>query len=101
MVVVLLELVVSALESIQAPYAVIGGEAVAMRGHPRLTVDYDFLTTDRRVFERGVWTRVEEQGAVIDIRKGAFDDPLADVVHISLVHRAAPCRQSRATHRGS
>ncbi|MFL6246221.1 MAG: hypothetical protein ACJ74H_09370 [Thermoanaerobaculia bacterium] len=48
MAVVILELVVAALESIQAPDAVIGGEAVAMRGHPRLTIDFDFLTADRR-----------------------------------------------------
>jgi hypothetical protein len=80
----LLELVVSALESIGAPYAVIGGQAVAMRGHPRLTVDYDFLTTDRRVFEREVWARLEECGAIIDVRKGDPDDPLAGVVHITL-----------------
>lgn len=81
----LLELVVTALESIRAPYAVIGGQAVAMRGHPRLTVDYDFLTTDRRVFEREVWTKLEERNAIVDIRKGDPDDPLAGVVHITLL----------------
>ncbi len=81
----LLELVVSALESIGAPYAVIGGQAVAMRGHPRLTVDYDFLTADRRVFDREVWTSLEEKGAVVDVRKGEPDDPLAGVVHITLL----------------
>ena len=79
-----LELIVATLESIKATYAVIGGQAVAMRGHPRLTVDYDFLTTDRRVFERAVWTSLEERGAIIDIRKGEHDDPLAGVVHITI-----------------
>lgn len=80
----ILELVVATLESIQAPYAVIGGEAVAMRGHPRLTIDYHFLTTVRRVFGREVWTGLEEKGATVDIRKGDPDDPLAGVVHIAL-----------------
>lgn len=82
----LLELVVSALESLGTPYAVIGGQAVAMRGHPRLTVDYDFLTADRRVFERQLWTSLEEKGAIVDVRKGDPDDPLAGVVHITLLH---------------
>lgn len=80
----ILELVVAALESIGARYAVIGGQAVALRGHPRLTVDYDFLTTDRRVFEREVWTTLEQRGAIVDVRKGDPDDPLAGVVHITL-----------------
>lgn len=79
------ELVVATLESIEARYAVIGGQAVAMRGHPRLTVDYDFLTLDRRVFEREVWTSLEERGAIVDVRKGDPDDPLAGVVHITLL----------------
>lgn len=81
----ILELVVAALESINAHYAVIGGQAVAMRGHPRLTVDYDFLTTDRRVFEREIWARLEERGAIVDVRKGDPDDPLAGVVHITFI----------------
>jgi hypothetical protein len=81
----LLELVVTALESIGAPYAVIGGQAVAMRGHPRLTVDYDLLTADRRVFERQVWASLEEMGAVVDVRKGDPDDPLAGIVRITLL----------------
>jgi hypothetical protein len=80
----LLELVVAALESIDARYAVIGGQAVAMRGHPRLTIDYDFLTVDRRVFDREIWTSLEGEGAIVDIRRGDYDDPLAGVVHITL-----------------
>lgn len=80
----LLERVVAVLESLRAPYAVIGGQAVAMRGHPRLTVDYDFLTTDHRVFEREVWASLVEEGAVVDIRRGDPEDPLAGVVHIGL-----------------
>lgn len=80
----ILELVVGVFESIGAPYAVIGGQAVAMRGHPRLTVDYDFLTTDRRVFKRDVWTSLEANGATVDVREGDADDALAGAVHIRL-----------------
>lgn len=79
----ILEAVTGMLESIGAAYALIGGQAVAMRGHPRLTLDYDFLTTDRRVFGRGVWKRLEDRGAKVDVREGDFEDPLAGVVHIT------------------
>lgn len=79
----ILEAVSGILESLGASYALIGGQAVAMRGHPRLTVDYDFLTSDRRVFDPDVWKSLEDRGGKIDIRKGDFDDPLAGVVHIT------------------
>lgn len=85
----LLELVCATLESIRARYAVIGGHAVAMRGHPRLTVDYDVFTTERRVFERQLWTSLQERGASVDIRTGDPDDPLAGVVHLELDEREA------------
>lgn len=78
------EAVCSLLDSIGAPYALIGGRAVGARGFPRMTVDYDFLTSDRRVLERETWKPLEEQGATVDPRKGDFDDPLAGVVHITL-----------------
>jgi hypothetical protein len=69
-------------ESIGAPYALIGGRAVGVRGHPRMTTDYDFLTTDRRVLQQETWKDLEQIGATVDPRKGDFDDPLAGVVHI-------------------
>lgn len=58
------------LESIGARYALIGGRAVAARGYPRMTLDYDFLTSDRRVLESGTWKPLEQAGAVVDPRKG-------------------------------
>jgi hypothetical protein len=70
------------LESIAAPYALIGGRAVGARGYVRATFDYDFLTTDRRVLLREVWKEFEDRGASVDPRKGDFDDPIAGVVHI-------------------
>lgn len=78
-----LERVSRALEAINAPYALIGGRAVGARGYPRMTLDYDFLTSDARILERETWKDLQEHGASIDPRKGDFDDPLAGVVHIA------------------
>lgn len=78
------EPVVRVLETLGVPYALIGGHAVALRGHPRMTIDYDFLTTERRVLEAGFWASLERTGAKVDARRGDFDDPLAGVVHIEL-----------------
>lgn len=77
-----IEAVSRVLESIAAPYALIGGRAVGARGHVRVTLDYDFLTTDRRVLQRETWSALEQAGATVDPRKGDFDDPIAGVVHI-------------------
>ncbi|HSP16662.1 MAG TPA: hypothetical protein VLV78_18090 [Thermoanaerobaculia bacterium] len=70
------------LESIAAPYALIGGRAVGLRGHPRMTLDYDFLTTDPRVLQPGIWASLARRDATIEPRKGDADDPLAGVVRI-------------------
>jgi len=78
-----IEAVSGVLESIGAPYALIGARAVGARGHPRMTLDYDFLTSDARVLTRDVWTSLEKAGAMIDPRRGDYDDPIAGVVHIS------------------
>jgi hypothetical protein len=71
------------LESLGAPYALIGGRAVGARGHPRMTLDYDFLTTDARILQAETWRELEARGAVVDRRKGEFDDPIAGVVRIA------------------
>jgi hypothetical protein len=72
------------LDAIAAPYALIGGHAMAARGYPRFTVDIDLLTTDSRVLERETWSTLERAGAYLELRRGAPDDPLAGVVHILL-----------------
>lgn len=65
------------------PYALIGGRAVAARGFPRMTLDYDFISADGRVLDRPTWSGIEENhGATIDPRVGDFDDPIAGVTHI-------------------
>ena len=71
------------LESIGAPYALIGGRAVAARGYPRMTLDYDFLTSDPRILEPGIWQALEDEGVQVDRRRGEFDDPIAGVVHVT------------------
>jgi hypothetical protein len=75
--------VAGVLESIQAPFALIGARAVGARGHPRMTLDYDFLTPDARILERATWKDLERAGATVDPRKGDFDDPIAGVAHIA------------------
>ena len=82
----ILEAVSRVLESIGAPYALIGGRAVGARGYPRMTLDFDFLTSDARILQRETWKDLEEGGASVDPRKGDFDDPLAGVVHIAFAN---------------
>jgi len=72
------------LESLGAPYALIGAHAMAARGYPRFTVDVDLLTTDSCVLDHSLWAELERAGATIDSRRGDDDDPLAGVVHIVL-----------------
>ncbi|HUP50588.1 MAG TPA: nucleotidyltransferase [Thermoanaerobaculia bacterium] len=59
-------------------YAVIGAIAVAARGAPRSTIDFDLFTTDRRVLDPALWREVPD----VDIRRGDADDPLAGVIRI-------------------
>lgn len=78
----MIERVQQILERLGIEYALIGGMAVAARGHTRFTIDFDVLTTDRRVFVATVWSDLRDAGISVDIRKGDFDDPLAGVVRI-------------------
>lgn len=79
-----IEVVSDVLTRLGAPYALIGGRAVGIRGFPRMTLDYDFLTTDSRVLDSAAWaSAVDRHGATIDARKGEFDDPIAGVVHVT------------------
>jgi predicted nucleotidyltransferase len=67
-------------------YAVIGAIAVAARGIPRFTADFDFFTADRRVFDPELWSELRSEEIPVDIRKGDFDDSLGGVVRIGQVH---------------
>jgi hypothetical protein len=79
-----LEPVLRVLAALQAPHALIGAHAMAVRGYPRFTVDVDILTTDKGVLTPAVWTALEADGARVDPRRGDPDDPLGGVVHILL-----------------
>jgi hypothetical protein len=70
------------LESIGAPYALIGGHAVIIRGHIRPTFDYDFLTSDAAALDPSSWESLE--GASVNVNKGDYDDQFRGVVHIKL-----------------
>jgi predicted nucleotidyltransferase len=63
-------------------YAVIGAIAIAARGAPRSTFDFDLLTTDKRVLQASFWNELTASGVDVDVRRGDVDDPLAGVVRI-------------------
>lgn len=70
------------LEAHEIQHAVIGAMAMAARGFPRFTLDFDFLTTDKSVLDLVLWEDLVHDKIVVDVRKGDFDDPLAGVVRI-------------------
>lgn len=59
------------------PFAVVGAAAMSARGFPRQTLDFDLLTTDRRVLDPSFWHGLAEAP---ELRHGDADDPLAGVV---------------------
>ena len=65
-----LEAVVSVLRSIGALFALIGGRAVGARGYPRMTLDYDLLTSEASVLDPALWSQLSEGGVSVDSRKG-------------------------------
>ncbi len=65
-------------------HALIGAVAVAARGHPRSTLDMDFLTTDAAVLRDEFWAAFRSEGVIIDVRQGDFEDPLRGMVRIVL-----------------
>jgi hypothetical protein len=77
-----IESIARVLQSLESPYALIGGRAVGMRGHPRMTLDYDFLTTDVRALQADIWNDLRRSAAHVDLRRGEADDPLGGVVRI-------------------
>jgi hypothetical protein len=77
-----IQLVKEILDRLGVQYAVIGAMAMAARGFPRFTLDFDFLTMDKGVLDPDAWRDLVRQGIVVDVRKGDFDDPLAGVVRV-------------------
>src|ERR1051325_4876985 len=56
--------------------------AMAARGFPRFTLDFDLLTTDKRVLDSATWEQLVRDVIAVDVRKGDLDDPLAGVVRV-------------------
>jgi hypothetical protein len=61
----------------------IGGDALAVHGVSRATLDQDLLAVDASVLDAATWTDLAEPSLDIDIRKGDSDDPLRGVVRIT------------------
>ena len=62
------------------PFAVIGAQAMMLRGVVRFSVDTDLLTVDPAVLSAAFWTDLP--GVTMDVRRGDMTDPLAGVVRI-------------------
>jgi hypothetical protein len=61
--------------------ALVGGEALAVHGVARATLDSDLLVTDPHVLRDSLWSTFSPRAAV-KIRRGDPDDPLAGAVRI-------------------
>jgi hypothetical protein len=79
----LLPQVAAYLRDRHVPCALIGGDALAVHGVPRATLDQDLLAVDARVLDAATWTGLKDPSLDIDIRKGDSDDPLRGVVRIT------------------
>lgn len=78
-----LDSVAAVLDTLGAPFALVGGRAVIARGYTRATIDYDFLTADGRILDPASWATLAVAGVRVDCRRGDFDDPIADVARLT------------------
>ncbi|MEO8274825.1 MAG: hypothetical protein ABI639_01315 [Thermoanaerobaculia bacterium] len=76
----LLARVVGRLAERGIPCALIGAEALALRGVSRATADRDLLATDLAALDDALWRELGETGVRVEVRRGDPDDPLAGVV---------------------
>ena len=73
----------SALAEAGVPHALIGAAALALYGVSRSTYDIDLLATERSCLDQAFWAPLSASGAVLEVRKGDLDDPLAGVVRFT------------------
>jgi hypothetical protein len=73
----------SALAEAGVPHALIGAAALALYGVSRSTYDIDLLATERSCLKQAFWASLSASGAVLEVRKGDLDDPLAGVVRFT------------------
>ena len=79
----LLAEIVGQLERGNIRCALIGAEALSLRGMSRSTLDRDLLTTDPRSLDEDFWRPLLGLGVQYDVRLGDAEDPLAGVVRFS------------------
>jgi hypothetical protein len=79
----LLARVVERLDDAGIRCALVGAEALAVRGSSRATADRDLLTTDRRVLDAETWAPLASTGIAVEIRRADPEDPLGGVVRFS------------------
>lgn len=75
--------VVGQLEKSGIRCALIGAEALSLRGASRSTLDRDLLTTDPRSLAEALWAPLRISGSRCKIRRGDAEDPLAGVVRFT------------------
>jgi hypothetical protein len=63
------------------PFAVIGAQAMILRGVVRFSLDTDLLTMESAVLSAAFWN--DFPNAEIDVRRGDLTDPLAGVVRFT------------------
>ncbi|HYN42500.1 MAG TPA: nucleotidyl transferase AbiEii/AbiGii toxin family protein [Thermoanaerobaculia bacterium] len=78
----LLARVVSKLEQMGAPCALIGGVALAFHGIDRATEDIDLLATEPSILNASLWEDLRSEGISVGVTMGDCDDPLRGVVRI-------------------
>jgi len=64
-------------------HALVGAGALAVHGVSRSTFDLDLLAVDGSVLDAAFWSALAAQGAQVDVRPGAGDDPLRGVVRLA------------------
>lgn len=78
----LLARVVSKLELMGAPCALIGGVALAFHGIDRATEDIDLLATEPSILSSSLWEDLRSEGIIVGVTEGDHEDPLRGVVRI-------------------
>lgn len=79
----LLARVVGRLRERGIPCALIGAEALALRGVSRATADRDLLTTSHEALAPALWQELGGAAVRVEIHRGDADDPLAGVVRFT------------------
>jgi Nucleotidyl transferase AbiEii toxin, Type IV TA system len=86
----ILQKVAATLESLKAPYALIGGFALMARGIVRATKDVDFLIDMPLSEAKSLAQSLEREGLHAAFQRGAADDPVSGVIRVTIPARTDP-----------